>query len=92
MTARTMALVLAAIAHARAKHGPRCIDQLPLHHRVSVLVEEVGEVARAVQEVDFNMRMGAGPSLDEARRDLRAELAQVAACALMWLEEELTHE
>lgn len=85
----TMRLVLDAIAHARAKHGPRTIDHLPLHHRVSVLVEEVGEVARAVQEVDFNERVCADKALAESRRDLRAELAQVAACALMWLEQEM---
>ena len=82
MTDRTMTLVLDAIAHARAKHGPRCIDRLPLHHRVSVLVEEVGEVARCVQDVEIGHTTTA----------LRAELAQVAACALMWLEQEMTND
>ena len=80
----TWRMVTDAIAHARAKHGERTIDHLPLHHRVSVLVEEVGEVARAVQEFD-----AAESDINHARRCLRAELAQVAACALMWLEEEL---
>ena len=85
MTDQTTALVADAIAHARAKHGPRCIDKLPLHHRVSVLVEEVGEVARCVQDVASRE----GDEAEPWREDLRAELAQVAACALMWLEEEL---
>jgi NTP pyrophosphatase (non-canonical NTP hydrolase) len=82
----TWRLVTDAIAHARAKHGARCIDHLPLHHRVSVLVEEVGEVARAAQDYDAADNMS---NINHARRCLRAELAQVAACCLMWLEEEL---
>lgn len=90
----TMRLVTDAIAHARAKHGDRTIDHLPLHHRVSVLVEEVGEVARSVQGIDDSTRLLArcptaddARSIDADRANLRDELAQVAACALMWLQE-----
>ena len=91
MSDSAMDLVLRACAHARAKHGPRTIDHLPLHHRVSVLVEEVGEVARAVQDYTEHESTAGAYIKAEMLHDLRAELAQVAACALLWLEEEMSH-
>jgi hypothetical protein len=47
--------------------------------RLAVLVEEVGEVARCVSET-------AGLANDKHGRDLRAELVQVAAVAVAWIE------
>lgn len=50
-----------------------CADPLPPELKVAVLVEEVGEVARAVLE-------------HEPADRLRDELVQVAAVAVAWLE------
>lgn len=86
MTGTNMPAALAAasnaIAHARAKHGDRCIEHLDQWQRLAVITEEVGEVARAVLKL---------PPFcdDEQRANLCAELAQVAACALMWLAQEM---
>ena len=89
----TWRMVADAIDHARAKHGDRTIDHLPLHHRVSVLVEEVGEVARAVQDLDHADNTSATDNeLARLRRRLTAELAQVAACTLMFLEQEMNDD
>jgi NTP pyrophosphatase (non-canonical NTP hydrolase) len=62
------------------KHG---IDHTPLGSllpasKCAVLVEEVGEVARWVNERELGNRPTIG--------DLRSELIQVAAVALMWAE------
>lgn len=46
---------------------------LPLDRRLAVLTEEVGEVAKAMQ--------------DETDKELLAELSQVAAVALRWMED-----
>jgi NTP pyrophosphatase (non-canonical NTP hydrolase) len=46
---------------------------LPYTVRLSVLVEEVGEVAKAMQ--------------DETDKELLAELSQVAAVLLRWMED-----
>ena len=46
---------------------------LPLNIRLAVLTEEVGEVAKAMQ--------------DETDQELLAELSQVAAVALRWMED-----
>lgn len=61
--------VMVALVHAKAKH-PRFADSD--HEALTVLVEEVGEVARAIQADD--------------RANMREELAQVAAVCLRWLE------
>lgn len=70
-----LAEVAAEAARAHAKHGARSIldPQAPDSARLPVLVEEVGEVARAMLE-------GADAG------HLRAELLQVAAVALTWVE------
>lgn len=47
--------------------------------RLAALVEEVGEVARALQERDRSVH-------DTHRIDLRTELVQVAAIATAWVE------
>ncbi|MDT3440284.1 MULTISPECIES: hypothetical protein [unclassified Pseudofrankia] len=71
----TVAAVEAEVARAHRKHGERSIlnPAMPDAVRLPVLVEEVGEVARAMLE-------GADP------RHLRDELIQVAAVALTWVE------
>ena len=58
-------------------HGPES-DDLSNAEKLAVLVEEVGEVARAVCE--------AIPGSAEKRADLEEELIQVAALAVGWLE------
>ncbi|WP_198144303.1 hypothetical protein [Parafrankia sp. EUN1f] len=70
-----LAEVEAEATRAHAKHGARSILSPALgdQARLPVLVEEVGEVARAMLE---------GADLDH----LRAELVQVAAVALTWVE------
>lgn len=55
-----------------------CADPMSNADRLIVLIEEVGEVARAIM-----------PDEDRPatwRRDLRAELVQVAAVAVAWVE------
>jgi hypothetical protein len=49
----------------------------PEHRRLAVLVEEVGEVAAELQ---------GGPILTVTNECLRAELVQVAAVAMRWIE------
>ena len=68
-----LAAVEAAMAHADDKHGAASMGRpfLPPHARVSVLTEELGEVARAV--------------LDQDTDGLRRELERLAGCALGWL-------
>ncbi|MBL7619176.1 hypothetical protein I7331_08000 [Frankia sp. AgB1.8] len=75
ISAETVAAVEAEAARAYRKHGERSIlnPAMPDAVRLPVLVEEVGEVAKAMLE-------NADPA------DLRAELIQVAAIALTWLE------
>lgn len=67
--------VVAEIQRAHDKHGPESMASPRLQQgtRLAILVEEVGEVARA-------MTYDEG---DEA--NLREELVQVAAMALSWL-------
>lgn len=50
----------------------------PNDARLRVLLEEVGEVARELNEYDIN------PSLEEDPTDLIKELVQVGACAIAW--------
>ena len=56
----------------RLHTGKTCADGVTDGFRLSVLVEEVGEVAKAMQEGD--------------RKNLKDELTQVAAVAVAWLE------
>ena len=54
-------------------------NQVSPEVKVMVLAEETGEVARVILDCG-------GLVLDEAVDDLRAELVQVAAVAVAWLE------
>jgi NTP pyrophosphatase (non-canonical NTP hydrolase) len=75
---------------AHRKHGDTSMESLPVTDmtRLSVLVEEVGEVAREFNEAVLRTPTGLLPqaereqSLDLAA--LRAELVQVAAMAGAW--------
>ena len=51
--------------------GNTLADKIPDSMKVTILVEEIGEVAKAVQDKD--------------RDNLREELVQVAALAVAWL-------
>ncbi len=65
--------LLQEISHARHKHGPGNTPQnaeMPTWKKLAILVEEVGEVAEALQ--------------DEKAKSLERELMQVAAMALLW--------
>ncbi len=88
-------ITLRVLAHVRAERHrqdelkslgkiPRtCADlDLPNEVRLAVLLEEVGEVAREV------LALGAFPSRGEIGdvAKLRAELCQVAAVAVAWIE------
>jgi NTP pyrophosphatase (non-canonical NTP hydrolase) len=63
---------------AHAKHGDTSMEALPVDDltRLTVLMEEVGEVAREFNEARHH------PPLDRGR--LRKELIQVAAMAGAW--------
>lgn len=59
-----------------------CADKEMAHaERLSVITEEVGEVARAINE-----RIGRGPFTDPELMHLGKELVQVAAVAVAWCE------
>lgn len=62
---------------AHAKHAEHSMDGLDTWSpaRLPVLVEEVGEVARALNDL----------ALDSADGDLRSQLVQVAAMAVAWI-------
>lgn len=63
----------AQFAYARKKHGPGNTVQnpvLPDVRKLAILVEEVGEVAEAMQ--------------GDKQKHVATELLQVAAVALMW--------
>lgn len=64
-------LVADEIASQIAKHGDGSVGFLSDFERLAVLVEEVGEVARALQE---------------GRVGLADELVQVAAVAIVWVD------
>lgn len=76
ITQLTLDAVQVEAIHAITKHG---IDQTPAGpdmcdlDRLAILVEEVGEVARAL-------------TYDQRRTDLERELIQVAAMAAMWID------
>lgn len=64
--------ITAEIARAQREHGP--ITNLPEYARVRVLLREVREVSDAIDYDDVDGAHG-----------IRAELTQVAACAIAWL-------
>ncbi|TLM92970.1 MAG: hypothetical protein FDZ75_05765 [Actinobacteria bacterium] len=59
--------------------GETCRAGIPDALKLTVLVEEVGEVAREILD-------GPTHSPDELRDRMHAELVQVAAVAVAWLE------
>jgi phosphoribosyl-ATP pyrophosphohydrolase len=72
----TAALIAHARQHALTKWGPDSVAAMAGDHWdygcLAILVEEVGEVAHAINEGDTS--------------NLAEELAQVAAVATLWLE------
>lgn len=81
---------LVEMRSARAKHGESLErDDASDGLRLSILVEEVGEVAKALNDLSGVSAPGMPTLLDCARDNLREELAQVAATALRWLGREL---
>lgn len=74
--AAAMAMVREEQEFSRKKFPGRDMGSIGLSPltRLRVLVEEIGEVAEALDEEDAN-----------TKRNLETELAQVAACALSWL-------
>lgn len=73
--------VAAERARAHAKHGAKSMESAAWDDmkRLRILIEEVGEVARAFNEWDLGLASRA-----ETRADVRAELIQVAAMAGAW--------
>lgn len=87
------------IQSAREKHG-LSFELATADRKLRILVEEVGEIARAIQDVESAIRAcdeasrhGTTAELEAARDGVRAaskhvldEVAQVGACALRWLD------
>lgn len=67
---------------AEGRFSKTCADDMPNPARLAVLVEEVGEVARAVLERGD----AGGEAYDKHGKDIRKELIQVAAVAFAWIE------
>ncbi len=85
-----LAIVRDAIAYAKRKHPNATIDCQPNRDtRVRILVEEVGEVAAECQNMSEAAANGMPGATAMHRRALVAELAQVAACTLLWLADEI---
>jgi hypothetical protein len=77
--AQMTAQLMVAVERARQDHihaGHTCADVVPTGMKLAILMEEVGEVAEAIQ--------------DRSREQLLAELTQVAAVAQAWMESLLT--
>lgn len=76
ISAKILAAVLAEVEYAVSKHGelntPLNSEYPKPLRNLSILVEEVGEVSRALN--------------DDDPENLKDELAQVAAVAMMWLQ------
>lgn len=70
-------------ARAHAKHGEKSMEGWPADHplRLPILVEEVGEVAKAMNEAALS---GLPMDHPDVRAEMRAELVQVAAMATAW--------
>lgn len=67
---------------AEGKFTLTCADEMSNGARLAVLMEEVGEVARAILEGGIDGEV----SHDKHGKDLRKELVQVAAVAVAWIE------
>ena len=86
-------VIVEAIDAAKRKHGERTIDVGKSNgRRLAILMEEVGEVARELQNIEDAMHDGMPGAAAVYRRDLQRELAQVAACATLWLARLLADE
>jgi NTP pyrophosphatase (non-canonical NTP hydrolase) len=72
--------------HYRVDHGelPRHMGQLTPSQRLSILVEEIGEIAEAVKRVEGH-KPGLVWTEEETRARLEEELLQVGAIAADWL-------
>jgi NTP pyrophosphatase (non-canonical NTP hydrolase) len=94
------------IAAARQKHG-LSIEGAGHDRRLRWMVEEVGEISRALDDLDTARDLvygleDAGAPADEveaarsveraAELHLREEIAQVGACAIRWISAELLSE
>jgi hypothetical protein len=91
-TSPALELVLEERRRQDELHGPAHLRRIPSGTWLAVLLEETGEAARALLESGGPM-VGSRGSFDVARRgagvegfDLVAELVQVAAVAVAWLE------
>jgi hypothetical protein len=71
----TLDAIRAEAIRAHAKHGAHSMrnPRVPAGERLAILVEEVGEVAKAL-------------TYDQSRDDLERELIQVGAMAAAWIE------
>ena len=92
-------LINAEIAAARVKHG-ESFEQAGDDVKLRIMVEEVGEVARAIQDLAnaeahrvMVSRHGSTAELEAARdavvdahSHLLDEVSQVGACAVRWLD------
>jgi NTP pyrophosphatase (non-canonical NTP hydrolase) len=58
-----------------AKYGPSSLANCEPGAKLAIVVEEIGEVARAMVDAKGNVS-----------ENLRDELTQVAACCVAWLE------
>jgi NTP pyrophosphatase (non-canonical NTP hydrolase) len=70
--------------YAHIKHGASSIEGRPPDDpgRLAILVEEVGEVARNLNDRRHDQGLAIEATMDHA---LRAELVQVAAMAVGWI-------
>ena len=82
--------VAAERRRAHVKHGETSMERLPVTDmtRLSVLMEEVGEVAREFNEARHRAHLGLLPEAERVESIdiilLRKELIQVAAVAVAW--------
>lgn len=86
---RVMGDILEAIFRERAFQNEKWFRRfglwdIPRSEKLSILMEEVGEVAKALNETPMKHETQA--THDEWRRHLAHELVQVAAVAVAWLE------
>lgn len=85
MTTLILAAIDREIASAQAKHKhyvERNVSTLNYGAVLAVLVEEVGEVATALNNLAGARTIS---DVDDVRDNLRAELVQVAATAIRWI-------
>lgn len=84
--------IVAERERAHAKHGSTSMESCPpmADRRLRVLTEEIGEVARALNDREHDMAPGHSQSWyddveEHARAQPRSELVQVAAMAVAWI-------